>query len=51
VAAKTYTAGKQALAERNQRRVGLGISLLTIVAVLIGLRMLIRRLESRNQSG
>lgn len=51
VAEKTYTAGKQALAERDQRRVGLGVSLLTIIAVLIGLRMLIRQLESRNQSG
>jgi len=51
VADKTYKAGLQALAERDYRRKGLGLSLITIVAVLIGLWMYIRQIESRNQSG
>jgi predicted CXXCH cytochrome family protein len=51
VSSKTYAAGQNALAERNYRRVGLGVSLLTIAAVLLGLRLYIRQLESRNQPG
>ena len=51
IAEKTYKAGLQALAERDYRRKGLGLSLITIVAVLIGLWMYIRQIESRNQSG
>jgi predicted CXXCH cytochrome family protein len=51
IAEKTYKAGLQALAERDYRRKGLGLSLITIVAVLIGLWMYIRQIESRKQSG
>jgi predicted CXXCH cytochrome family protein len=47
VAAKTEKAGREALAEGNHRRLGLGISLLAIVAVLIGLKMAIREVESK----
>jgi hypothetical protein len=45
-AAKEYDAGKKALAERNHRRVGLGLSLVAIALVLIGLRLYIKRIES-----
>jgi len=51
IADKTYKAGLQALAERDYRRKGLGLTLITIVAVLIGLWMYIRQIESRNESG
>ncbi len=46
VAHVTYAAGVKALAERNYRRVGLAISLVTIVVVLVGLGLFIRELES-----
>ena len=46
IAAKDYDAGKKAMAERNYRRVGLGISLVAIALVLVGLRLYIRRIES-----
>jgi hypothetical protein len=46
VAAKDYEAGKKAMAERNYRRVGLGISLVAIALVLVGLRLYIKRIES-----
>jgi hypothetical protein len=45
-AAKDYDAGQKALAERNYRRIGLGISLLAIALVLIGLRLYIKQIES-----
>jgi Cytochrome c3 len=45
VASKTYQEGKDALAERNYRRVGLGFSVLAILIVLLGLRLLIRKIE------
>ena len=45
-AAKEYQAGQQALAERNYRRLGLGVSLVAIALVLIGLRLYIRQIES-----
>ena len=45
-AAKDYDAGKKALAERDYRRVGLGLSLIAIALVLIGLRLYIKRIES-----
>ena len=45
-AAKDYDAGKKALAERNYRRVGLGISLVAIFLVLVGLRLYIKQIES-----
>jgi hypothetical protein len=43
---KDYDAGKKALAERNYRRVGLGISLVAIAVMLVGLRLYIKRIES-----
>jgi hypothetical protein len=46
-AAKTYREGGAALAERDYRRKGLALSLLAIVAVVIGLRLCIRQIESR----
>ncbi len=46
-AAKTYQEGKDALAERDYRRVGLGFSLLTIVVVLAGLGLMIRKIERK----
>jgi predicted CXXCH cytochrome family protein len=45
VASKTHQAGEQALAERDYRRFGLGISLLAILAVVIGLRLTITSIE------
>ena len=46
IAAKDFEAGKTAMAERNYRRVGLGISLVAIAMVLVGLRLYIKRIES-----
>jgi len=46
IAAKGYKAGQQALAERNYRRIGLGISLVAIALVLLGLRLYIKQIES-----
>lgn len=51
VAEKTLAAGESALKEARQRRLGLGVSLVTIFVVVLGLRMLIRDIESRNQWG
>ena len=45
-AAKDYEAGKKAMAERNYRRVGLGLSLVAIALMLVGLRLYIKRIES-----
>jgi predicted CXXCH cytochrome family protein len=45
-AAKDYEAGTGAMAERNYRRVGLGISLIAIALVLVGLRLYLKRIES-----
>ena len=42
---KTHQEGDAALAERDYRRKGLGLSLFAIVAVVIGLRQMIRHLE------
>ena len=42
---KTFPEGQAALAERDYRRKGLGISVLSIVVVLIGLRLYIRHIE------
>ena len=44
-AAKDYEAGTSAMAERNYRRVGLGISLVAIALVLAGLRLYLKRIE------
>jgi len=46
VAEQTYQAGVKALAERDYRRKGLAISLVTILIVLIGLRLYTRHLEA-----
>ncbi|MFI5087309.1 MAG: cytochrome c3 family protein [Terriglobales bacterium] len=46
-AEKTRQVGEKALRERDYRRAGLGISLLTIVAMLIGLKLYISEIESR----
>ena len=45
-AEKTPQAGEKALRERDYRRAGLGISLLTIVAMLVGLKLYIGEIES-----
>src|SRR5512146_780124 len=46
-AEKTRQAGEKALRERDYRRAGLGISLLTIVAMLVGLKLYSGEIESR----
>lgn len=50
VADKTYAAGQQALQERDFRRKGLALALVTIALVMVGLRMLIQQLESRKNN-
>jgi hypothetical protein len=45
IAEKSYQEGKEALTERDYRRVGLGVALLTIVIVLAGLWLYIRQIE------
>lgn len=49
-AAKNYEAGKDALKERNYRRVGLALSLVAIAIVLIGLRLYLKQIEGREAS-
>lgn len=46
IAAKNLQAGQKAMAERNYRRAGLGVSLVAIVLMLIGIRLYIKRIES-----
>jgi hypothetical protein len=46
IAAKNLQAGQKAMAERNYRRVGLGVSLVAIALVLVGLRLFIKQSES-----
>jgi len=46
---KTYQAGEKALAESKYRRMGLSISLATILAVLIGLVLFVRDIEQRGR--
>jgi len=50
IAEKTYAAGQQALQERDYRRKGLALSLVTIAFVMVGLKMLIQQLESRRNN-
>ena len=50
-AAKNYEAGKEALRERNYRRFGLGLSLIAIAIVLLGLRLYLKQIESKEQPG
>lgn len=47
IAAETYQAGEAALKERGFRRIGLGLSLLTILAVMAGLWLAIRLIENK----
>jgi predicted CXXCH cytochrome family protein len=47
ITAKTQLEGENALKERNYRRVGLALSLLTILVVLLGLSKYIRGLERK----
>lgn len=49
IAGKNYQEGAHALAERDYRRMGLGVSLLTIVIVLVGLRLYTKQVESGSQ--
>jgi len=50
IAAKNLQAGKDALRERDYRRVGLGVSVLAILIVLLGLRAYIRLIEQNPKS-
>jgi hypothetical protein len=45
IADGTHLAGQQALEERERRRLGLGVSLVTIALTLAGLWLAIKRLE------
>lgn len=45
IAAKDLQTGRQAMVERNHRRVGLGMSLIAIAIVLVGLRLYIKQIE------
>lgn len=45
IANKTYQEGKSALAERDYRRKGLGVSLVLIFVVVLGLGLYIRKIE------
>ena len=47
ITTKTHAAGVAALAERDYRRKGLALSLLVIIAVVIGLRLYLRQIERR----
>jgi predicted CXXCH cytochrome family protein len=50
VANLTYQAGQSAMAEMGYRRKGLLVSLATIVSVLIGLFLMIRKIESKGNN-
>ena len=45
IAAKNLQAGQKAMAERNYRRIGLGVSLVAIGIMLVGLRLYIKKIE------
>ncbi len=45
IANQNLQAGRRAMAERNHRRIGLGLSLLAIATVLVGLRLYIKQIE------
>jgi hypothetical protein len=47
VAEKSQQGGKSALAERDYRRKGLGLSLAAILIMMIGLGMYIRQIERK----
>jgi len=46
IAAQNLQAGKDAMVERNYRRLGFGISVIAIGIVLAGLRLYIKKIES-----
>ena len=46
ITAKNLRAGQKAMAERNYRRVGLGMSLVAIGVMLVGLHLYIKKIES-----
>jgi hypothetical protein len=46
IAAANLKAGKDAMIERNHRRIGLGLCLIAIAIMLVGLWLYIRKLES-----
>jgi predicted CXXCH cytochrome family protein len=46
IATANQKAGKDAMVERNHRRIGLGICLIAIAMMLVGLWLYIRKLES-----
>jgi nitrate/TMAO reductase-like tetraheme cytochrome c subunit len=50
LAAQNLAAGKQALADRDFRRWGLGVSLIVILLTIVGLWLYIRELEGRGGS-
>jgi predicted CXXCH cytochrome family protein len=47
IAEETYRSGQTALKDRDSRRVGLGISLVTILVTILGLWLAIRNLEDK----
>jgi hypothetical protein len=47
ITAKNLQAGKDALAERDYRRKGLGVTVVFILMTLVGLYLYIRQLEGR----
>ncbi|MBZ5527329.1 MAG: cytochrome c3 family protein [Acidobacteriia bacterium] len=47
IVAKNLQAGKDALRERDYRRMGLGVALLSIFMVLVGLRLYIGKMEQK----
>jgi hypothetical protein len=49
-AAATYDAGKNALAERNYRRKGLGVSVVLIAFFVVGLWMYVKEIERNGKS-
>lgn len=51
IAAETRRAGEEALKEKDRRRIGLAISLVTIVVTMAGLWLAIRTIERPSHSG
>jgi hypothetical protein len=46
ITAKNLQSGQKAMAERNYRRVGLGVSLVAIGVMVVGLHLYIKKIES-----
>jgi predicted CXXCH cytochrome family protein len=51
IAARTYSAGEEAMKERDTRRYGLALSLIFIIITMVGLRIAIRSIESGTPTG